>query len=149
MANEIKNELITFGCTFRGFKIKTRSSVRDKETKRTTLGDSIDFVEGRCKLHKVKDFAKIKTLVERNDFENDQPGSIRFWPVNVDEYNEFAKEKGLPLVNRKSGANVGALSTKDPEALKAIAEQEMEIKRLRDELEALQNSVTTSNKKGK
>lgn len=143
------SEHLDFGCTFRGFKIKTRSSVRDKDTKRTILGDSIDFVDGGCKLHKEKDFQKIKALVERNDFENGKPGSTRFWPANVKEYNEYAKEKGLPVVNRKSGSNLGSLVSKDPEAIKVIAEQEMEIKRLKDEMEALQASVTTSNKKGK
>jgi ASC-1-like (ASCH) protein len=147
MAEE--NEYLEFGCTFRGYKIKTRSSVRDKETKQTALGDCINFANGMCKLHKVKDIEKIKTLVNRNDFENDKPGAVKFWPSNVGKYNEFAKANNLPLVNRKGGVTVGSLNTKDPETIKALAEQEMEIKRLKDELEALQNSVTTSNKKGK
>jgi len=139
---------LEFGCRFRGYKIKTQSTVRDKFTKQATLGDSIDFVDGKCVLDTERDIEKIRILVNRDDFENDKPGSVKIWPSNADVYNEFAKENDLPLVGRK-GTYVPPLTGEKAENIKIIADQQIKIALLQAKLEAVQNSVTTSDKKRK
>jgi hypothetical protein len=145
---ESNEQVLEFGCSFRGFKIKTKSIIRDKETKQATKGDAIVFEASVCRLRVKSDFDKIKILVNHRYFENGKPGAVHMWPMDVDAYNKFAKEKGLVLVPRKGSRKV-SLTGQNKETIAAIAQLEMEKKVLQDELEALQNSVTTSNKKVK
>ena len=148
MSKKEEKKYLGFGCTWPGFKIKVTSSKRDKETKQIILGDSIKFEGGRVKLDVKKDLPKIKVLVEKEYFENDKPGMTRVWPLNVDEYNEFAKENDLPVIDRKGG-EIFSASGASKESIQQHVKDQLEIKKLRDEIEALQNSVSSSNRKGK
>lgn len=140
-----KSTELGFGCSWKGYTFQISPSEKNEKTKVITYGKRVVFVDFKTYLDTEKHAEEIKTLVTRDDFENDQPGPVHFWPLDADAYNEYAKKNNLPAVDRKGRSHtiMDAMAASD-----TVAKKDVEIEDLKAQLKALQDATPSSSKKG-
>ena len=129
--------ILEFSCRYPNFKIMVKPTKRDRDSGEIMeRRRAIEFDMGRVRLNTKDDADLVEALAKSHYFESSGDSRKCIWPLDIDEYNKYAKENKLPEV--KGSGKLVNVPVSDKKAMEAIAKKDQEIKELRAKLDAMQ-----------